>query len=235
MRGGGGGFAGDGYLPRTLLEKEDSCRQQEDRHQNDQRVLAGVPEEAGHLDAALLCDRPHHEVGSITDVRQRPHENRTGRDGFEVHSAARDKRTDSLRLGQSRVVPAQGGAQEAEVGRDPLSTGEVRSQYRSLQPFCGHPSTGHELAGGHEGGEARHRIGEPCPVRGNGHDPILPRSRSAPICILVYRSWFILQGRRRTGEGRCAAPPLWRCNWRAMPPGLFGIARKWHAGCTSAG
>lgn len=33
-----------------------------------------IAEKTRHLDSLLLADRPHHEIGSVADIGQRPHE-----------------------------------------------------------------------------------------------------------------------------------------------------------------
>src|SRR5437773_8933361 len=99
-----------------LSREEYQRRQRKHGNQDRQRVAQDVPEERRHRHSRLLRDRLHHEVGRISDVRIRPHEDRPGRDRLQKGVVLGDEAMDRLALRHAWIQPAERGRQEGEVG-----------------------------------------------------------------------------------------------------------------------
>src|SRR5438093_7503033 len=99
-----------------LSLEEYQSRQRKHGNQDGQRVAQNVPEERRHRHSRLLGDRLDHEVGRVSDVRVRPHEHRTGRDGLQEGVILGDETMDRLALRHARIQSAERRRQEGQVG-----------------------------------------------------------------------------------------------------------------------
>ena len=67
--------------PKGRAHRNHSQSHRREERQQDRARPRHVADEARHLDAALLADRPHHEIGRVADIGVGAHEHRAGRDG----------------------------------------------------------------------------------------------------------------------------------------------------------